>query len=158
MKTKHSLWLVSVVLLVSCAVYASGVGPAWNRVNEDVTFFEKKGFVFEIEDLPDHLYEKETIELIVVIPKTFQHNDLDNAFSSVLLLNDDIGVDVLTFPYQKKSRIIISLSMAMAKKSKWHFYYKNAEKNVTDGTQFVIDIASIIENKKVQQKDVPGKK
>ena len=158
MKIRHSLLLVSVPILASCAVYATSVQPAWNRVSEKVAFFEKKGFVFETEELPDHLSEKEKIELIVVIPKTFKHSDLDNTFSSVLLFNDDVGVNVLTFPHEKKRRITISISSTMAKKSKLYFYYKNTEKNVTEGTQFVIDVASIVENKKVQQENSPDKK
>lgn len=162
MKIKNTLCFVSALLLVSFVAYATTVKPAWNQVDEKISFFKEKGFVFEITDLT-HVYEKETIELVVVIPKAFKFNKLDNTFSHVLLFNDDIAVDVLSHRYLEKERVIITLSTAMAKKSKLYFYYKTSGKNGTDGTQFVITISSILEdleNKetKAQQKNPPDKK
>ena len=153
MKIKYFLWLIAVLSTSPCVANATEVMPAWNRVNEDITFFERNGFVFEVADLSN-----KKIELIVVIPKEFEYKNLNNTFSSVLLLSDDIGVDVLTFPHKDKQRIIITISKAMAKKATLCFYYKNASKDVTSGTQFLINAASIaerIDKMKVQQ-SVPG--
>lgn len=136
-----------VLLSMGFVVQATGVEPAWNRFVEKKKFFENKGFKFEINKLPDFLYEKPSSEFVVEIPRAFTHMKLKNTFSHVLLLNDDIGVDVLTHTYKGKYRIIVTLSKELAQKSKLYFYYNNGTQGVTEGTQFVIDMAEVVKGK-----------
>ncbi len=104
--------------------------------------------------MPTHLYKKKTVELVVVIPERFVHVGLTNTFSSVMLMNDDLAVDVQTWPHEGEKRAIITISETTAKSSRIFFYYRNAGKGVTDGTQFVVEMRQILESlraKKSQQ-------
>ena len=64
-------WIFLFIVLTSWSTRATQTTPAWNRVTETPRFLQGKGFGFEIEEMPTHLYKKKTVGLLVVIPKSF---------------------------------------------------------------------------------------
>jgi hypothetical protein len=148
------VWPFLFIVLTGWSTWATETTPAWNRVTETPQFLQGKGFGFELEGMPMHLYKKKTVELVVVIPARFVHVGLTNTFSSVMLMNEDLAVDVQTWPHEGQKRAIITIAETTAKSSRLIFYYRNAGKGVTDGTQFVVEMRQILESlraKKAQQ-------
>ena len=138
--------LLTALLLFVCAPIWARELPAWNQVSESPEFFHSNGFSFETDELPEHLYSKTMIELEVLIPDSFTRNGLTNTFYNALLLNDDLGIDIHTWPYEGKERAIINLSTAMAQQSKMYFYFKNTNDTSTEGTQYIVGIRQILES------------
>ena len=144
-------WTFLCIVLAGWSTSATEPTPAWNRVTETPRFLQGKGFSFEVETMPTHLYKKKTIELVVVIPDSFVHVGLTNTFSSVMLLNDDLAVDIQTWPHEGWKRAIITISETTAETSQLFFYYRNPGKRVTDGTQFVVEMRQILESLKTKK-------
>ena len=144
----NNLFLVLTFVLSCATASANEPKPAWNHIDEKTQFFREKGFTFEIENMPNHLYEKKTIELVVLIPDKFVHAGLTNSFVNVMLFNDELGVDVHTWSHEGKNRAIITISEAMAQKTELYFYFNNANGTTTEGTQFVLKISQIIQDLK----------
>lgn len=128
------------------SVLAHQTKPAWNQVDATPQFLIEKGFSFEVDKLPKHLNEQKTVELIVVIPETFIHIGATNTFENLLLLHNELGVDICTWPHEGKKRAIITISEKMAQKTELYFYYKNKNEATTEGTQFVIKIPTILKS------------
>ena len=149
-------WTFLFIVLAGWSTLATEPTPAWNRVTETPRVLQGKGFGFEVEGMPTHLYKKKTVELVVVIPERFVHVGLTNTFSSVVLLNDDLAVDVQTWPHEGQKRAIITISETTARNSRLFFYYRNAGKGVTDGTQYVVEMRQILESLKAKKAQPDG--
>ena len=133
-------------LFLSCIVSGNQPAPAWHTVDAStIQFFEEKGFEFFVDDSMAHHYEKPTVEISICIPDRFTDSELTNTFSSVTILGDDLSTELGTHEHAGKKRVILTISEAMAMKSKAVFYFRNNRKGVTHGSMYRLELATVLD-------------
>jgi hypothetical protein len=151
---RYFLSISMIALMAPCteSVWATSPPPVWSRQPETTESLQAKGFTFVISTLPRHLYKKNTIEIVVDAPTAFVFQGMTNHYSAMLLINDDIAVDLDTVPKAEKRHAVITISQRAAKTSQLLFYYKNATKGVTDGTQYALSLDNLMRERVKQRK------
>jgi len=149
------LFFFEMMLFTCVLAAASDTMPLGNKMDEmPIAFFADKGFEFDVDDSMQHLYEKPTVEISIVIPEHFTHMNEKYNFDYITFSHAELNICLDDHPYNNKKRSIITISVDMANKSDVIFYFEKKINSVNTRTMFTLNLSKVLEYWEKKQKNL----